>query len=124
MTLAWLSGALLGLIVLATVLVLAWRRHRLGRNFVGITVLLACAWSFAKWAVERDYRDADGYVDCWPQCTALQKSVMLGFGFAPVAWIVLGLLAAVLAAVSGPRGREWSSAETPAGRPTSSRPDA
>jgi hypothetical protein len=101
---------LLALLTLATfgaVLVVAWRRRRLGTAFAGITVILACAWGLAKIAVEHDYRDADGYVDCWPSCSHVQDTVGVGILFTPIVWILLGVLAAVLAALTGPRGREW-----------------
>ncbi len=89
---------------LAVALVLARRRGRLGLVFLATTALLAAAWVLARVAVDADYRDADGYVDCWPSCTALQDSVSLAIWAGPLVWIGLAVLTAVLAALSGPRG--------------------
>jgi hypothetical protein len=108
--LAWSQSpvlALLALVLLAAALVLAWRRGRLGIAFLAVTFFLGCAWTLSKIAIDHDYRDADGYVDCWPSCTPLQNAVALGLFFAPIAWFALGVLAAVLAALTGPRGRRW-----------------
>jgi hypothetical protein len=107
MTGLWFTAAVLTVVGLSALLVFAWRRQRLGIAFLGVTVLLASFWALAKIAVEHDYGDADGYVDCWPHCTGVQQSVILGIGGAPIAWILLGVLAAVLSALTGPRGREW-----------------
>jgi hypothetical protein len=104
---AWFTGAVVVLVALAALLVFAWRRRKLGRAFLVVTVLLAGLWGFAKWATERDVRDANGWSDCWPSCTTFQHTVAAGLGWAPLAWVILAVLAAVLAAVSGPRGREW-----------------
>jgi hypothetical protein len=103
----WAAGALVVLAATAGLLVVAWRRRKLGRTFLVVTALLAGLWGFAKWATERDVRDANGWSDCWPSCTTFQETVAAGLGWAPLAWIVLSALAAVLAALSGPRGREW-----------------
>jgi hypothetical protein len=94
------------LVVLAALLVVAWRRNQLGLAFLAVTVLLAGAWGVAKLALDRDYRGASGYGDCWPSCTPVQHAVDAGLA-APLVWILLGVLAAVLAALSGTRGREW-----------------
>jgi hypothetical protein len=103
MTLGWLLGWLLTVAALAAVLELARRRDRLGLAFIAVTLLLAGAWVLAKVAVAHDYRDGGGYVDCWPRCTNLQNAVSLGISAAPIAWALLGVFAAVLAALSGQR---------------------
>lgn len=103
---AWeipLIAALL-FVTLALLLYLARRRRRLGTAFVAVTALLAGAWMLARLAVRSDYHDADGYVDCWPRCTALQDAVALATWYGPLLFIALGVLAAVLAAITGPRG--------------------
>jgi hypothetical protein len=92
------------LLILGVVLVLSWRRGWLGRSFLAISLLLALLWIAAGAAVRSDYRDADGYIDCWPSCSALQDGVAMAIWWGPIAFVILGVLAAVLAAVSGPRG--------------------
>jgi hypothetical protein len=54
-----------------------------------------CSWPSPYWRpfyvvailfIETDYRDADGFMDCWPWCSALQEAVWLVF------WLGGGLL--------------------------------
>ena len=92
----------------AVLLVFSWRRGRLGWAFLGITVALVGLWLAAAAAVRSDYRDADGYIDCWPSCSALQDGVGIALWWSPIAFVVLGVIAAVLAAVSGPRRHSGS----------------
>lgn len=96
----WPALAAAALVAGVLVLVLARRRGWIGRTFAAITALLAAAWIVANELVARDYRDADGYVDCWPSCTVLQDTVGLAIWYGPVLWVVLAVLAAVLAALS------------------------
>jgi membrane protein implicated in regulation of membrane protease activity len=91
------------LVGLALVLIFAWRREWLGRAFLAVSVVLALLWLAAIAAVRTDYHDADGYIDCRPSCSALQDGVATAIWWGPIAFVVLGVLAAVLAAVSGPR---------------------
>lgn len=85
-------------VLLAAGLVLADRRHRLLPAFAAILVALAVGWGLAARAVAVDYRDADGFVDCWPSCTALHKTVGATLFFGPVAAVLLLVVAAVLLA--------------------------
>ena len=107
-------AAALVFLLLALLLCAAWRRGRLGLTFLALAPLVAAAWLLARAAVRADYRDADGYVDCWPSCTLLQDSVGLAIWYGPVLLIALGVVAAVLAAITGPP----SGREEPDTRPT------
>jgi hypothetical protein len=83
-------------IVAAPILALvAWARRPTG---LGLALLLIALTTVAVWGsyvafVAADYRDADGFVDCWPGCTAWQTSVR---------WVLVGgpILAAVLAGLA------------------------
>jgi hypothetical protein len=97
----WWAGSVL---VLGGGLVVAWRHGRLGVAFACVSVLLAGAWGAARWM---EVHSARSWGDCYPACTAAERAVPLGYSAPPVAFIALGVLAAALAAVSGPRGREW-----------------
>lgn len=91
-------------IVLAGVLVVARRGKQLAFVFLGETGVLAASWLLARAAIASDYRDADGYIDCWPACTVLQDSITLAVSIGPLMWLALGIVAAVLAAIPS-RGR-------------------
>jgi hypothetical protein len=70
-------------------------RRRLGRNVLLGLTLLAALWALAALAVSTDWRDADGYVDCWPNCSPLQDTVGVLFVVAPAAAVFLALSALV-----------------------------
>lgn len=60
--------------VVAT-LVVGWRAAQ-GVYISAVGLLLAAsAWVTAKIAEAHDYHDADGWADCWPSCSPLQRSV-------------------------------------------------
>jgi hypothetical protein len=61
----------------------------------------ASAFVLAAAAVKTDFRDADGFVDCWPACTALQKTIPLGLFVAPVVSVLAPLTAIVAVARRG-----------------------
>jgi hypothetical protein len=88
---------------LASVLFIA-RHRRLGLAFLTETIVFIAGWSLARAAVESDYRDADGYVDCWPSCTVLQDAVKLALLIGPLLWVGLAVVAAVLVAAYRRRG--------------------
>jgi hypothetical protein len=93
-----LLAGILVLAVLVALLVAANRRRRLRSAFAAVTVVLVSTWVLAWLAVRADYRDADGFIDCWPSCSVLQDSVGGTLFLAPLLWITLGVVAAVLAA--------------------------
>lgn len=84
-------------VILGAVLVAAWRRRRLGPIFVATVVLLAAAWALAAAAQAADFRDADGWVDCWPHCSLLQRAVGSTLVYAPIDAVLLAILANGLA---------------------------
>jgi hypothetical protein len=62
----------------------------------GIALTLGAVWTWAAVAIETDYRDADGFVDCWPSCSAFQEVVGFVYLAAPVALLVVLLAALVV----------------------------
>jgi hypothetical protein len=92
------------LVGLGGALLLAWRHRRLGIAFVVLTAVMVFVWVLAYAAISRDYRDADGWVDCWPNCTAYQNAVGGTFILGPAMFVLLGLFAAMLGAITGLRG--------------------
>ncbi|HEY4621920.1 MAG TPA: hypothetical protein VIG93_09485 [Gaiellaceae bacterium] len=97
--------ALLALAGLASLLYVAWRRRRLASTFIVVTIGSALLWGLAFAAIWTDYRDADGFVDCWPYCTAFQVAVASTFWYGPVMFLVLGVFAVALATISARRRR-------------------
>jgi hypothetical protein len=79
-------------------LAVGWRaRH--GAFITGAALFaVAGIWIVAKIANDHDYHDADGWVDCWPSCTALQRSVGAGLvgGAVLAAALVLAFVLAVV----------------------------
>jgi hypothetical protein len=65
-------------------LVLAGRRGHLLAASVVALVSLSVAWVLAKLASDAEYRDADGWVDCWPSCSPLQHAVGISLWVAPL----------------------------------------
>jgi hypothetical protein len=63
------------LLLLATALVVAARRGRLLAALVVMLMALAASRAAAAIAVRADYRDADGFVDCWPYCSTFQDVI-------------------------------------------------
>ena len=85
-----------------TALVVGWRaRH--GMLFTGLALLvIAAIWTLAKVANDRNYHDADGWADCWPSCTALQR----GVGVSLVGGALLAGVLEVAFAIAAVRGRK------------------
>jgi hypothetical protein len=59
-------------------------------------IALGAAWLLAWLAIDRDWRDADGYVDCWPSCSRVQDTVAVLYWVAPAAALLL-VVAALIA---------------------------
>ena len=93
----------------AVALALRWPR-RLTR--VGLAAVLAlAALDLVAWAaVGTDFRDADGFIDCWPYCTPLQEAVGMAVSWSPILTAALAGLEAVYLFVRSrrraPRGAE------------------
>ncbi|MEX2210839.1 MAG: hypothetical protein WD689_03650 [Gaiellaceae bacterium] len=98
-SIAWILARLAPVVALGWLLYTAWRRGRLGWAFAAVAVLLAVAWLLAAAAVQTHFHDADGFVDCWPHCGALQTAVSWTLFYGPIYLVLLAVLAAVLAAV-------------------------
>jgi hypothetical protein len=84
-------------VVLVALLILAQRGRRLGAALVAIVLAGAALWLVSWIAIRSDYRDADGYVDCWPDCTPLQDGVAIGFWLVPIAVVALMVVGGLLA---------------------------
>lgn len=91
------------LVAFGLLLFIAWRRERLARAFVAVTAVLVVAWGAALAAIWTDYRDADGFVDCWPSCSHFQHAVASAFWYGPAIFVVLGAFAGVLGIVAARR---------------------
>lgn len=72
-----LLGSALALVLLARV-IRGTARGREVAVLAALAIVLA-AYVLSAVAIEADYRDADGYMDCWPSCTGLQELVRWGF---------------------------------------------
>ena len=80
----------------------AYRRRRLGLTSVVGVVALAVAWSLAELAISTDWHDADGFADCFPSCSGVQRTVGFVFFSAPAA-VALFVLALVFSRLLGGR---------------------
>lgn len=98
--------ALLTFLGITLLLTMAWRRGRLALAFVGVAALLAATWVLAYVAMVLDFRDADGWVDCWPGCTILQDGVHAALELGPLVFFGSALCAAMLGGITWRRGRE------------------
>jgi hypothetical protein len=81
-----------------------YRNRRLARNAVIWLAILAALWVLAAVAISTDWRDADGYVDCWPHCMRVQQTVGVLFWIAPVA-AALTAISALVASLARRRQR-------------------
>lgn len=69
----------LALAAAATAAVVVGWRARHGVLWTGGALLVVVGiWTLAKIAYDRDWRDADGFFDCYPSCSALQRGVGVG----------------------------------------------
>jgi hypothetical protein len=101
---AWTVGlALVSLVALTCgLLVLAWRRGRLGVASAVVMGLGVVAWVAVFAAVTSGYHDADGFADCGDDCTPAHRFAALGFIAAP---LLISLSAAGLMVALVARGR-------------------
>ena len=80
---------IVALIVVASILLL-YLAHRIGRLLVASLAMIgiaATAFVLALVAIERDFRDADGFMDCWPNCTLVQDVVGVTVFAAPIVFV-------------------------------------
>lgn len=77
--------AILSVLVLTGgLLVLAWRRRRLGVASAVLLVVALVAWATAFAAITAGFHDADGFVDCRDSCTLAHRVAVLGFVAPPL----------------------------------------
>jgi hypothetical protein len=66
----------IGVLVLGPVVTgLTWltTRRPMALSIFGMAVLLDALWLSILALVSHDYRDMDGFIDCWPSCTVEQQ---------------------------------------------------
>ncbi len=73
--------ALLGLVAIAV----GERHGRLRSALAACVLALGVLWLAALAAVKTDWRDADGFIDCWPSCTLYQDATGVILIWSPVA---------------------------------------
>ena len=78
-------------------------RSPLASVVLGGVVLLAALVVVAWVAIATDVGDADGFVDCWPNCTALQEIVGAAVFWAPVLMAAIVVLSAAYLGVTSRR---------------------
>jgi hypothetical protein len=81
-----------------------WRTWRRGLPLVVAVAALAAAFVTAAVLIAQDYRDADGWVDCWPNCSTLQTGVGVTFIWGGALLVVAGLASLGALAVLAVRG--------------------
>jgi hypothetical protein len=79
------------LLAIAILFVFAYRRGVLLAVTAAVFLLACVASGLAYWAAATDYRDADGFVDCWPNCTAIQDATGWGVFLAPIVGLIAGI---------------------------------
>jgi hypothetical protein len=78
--------ALLGSVVIAV----GARHDRLRSALAACLLALGMLWLAMLAAVRTDWRDADGFIDCWPSCTLYQDAtgvVLIGSPVVVLAWL-------------------------------------
>jgi hypothetical protein len=99
-----LTVSLLVVVGIVAGLVVAARRGHLLLASAGTLAALAGMWALAAVAVRADYRDADGFVDCWPGCTPVQRAVGAALFYGPIAALLV-LIATALLLMARRKGR-------------------
>lgn len=88
---------------LAVALVAGYRARILGWVSLALIALGAAAFALAELAISTDYRDADGEVDCWPTCSAVQDATGVGF-YGGLLVVLVGAVGLLVAAALRRRG--------------------
>ena len=69
--------------------------------------LVSSAYVAANVMIATDYKDADGFVDCWPYCSGVQEAVKVAFWFGGGLLVLIGVVSLVWAALAvARRGRD------------------
>jgi hypothetical protein len=89
-----LTGAALVPLAAAALL---WLRHRRSWTLalLSVTTALFCIFVVAVVLITTDYRDADGFIDCWPHCSAFQDAVRWAFLLGGALVLLGGLIALI-----------------------------
>jgi hypothetical protein len=97
---AWLVYVAVGALVVLVcgLLAGALARGRLGAAAAVLGALAVALWALDLAAISSGYRDADGFVDCAEECTAVHFTTAIGFLGAPLL-VSVSALAAVVALV-------------------------
>lgn len=96
-TALWVT-ALVAVGIVFGVLLAGRRGHLLAASLVTL-LLLTVAWVVAKLAQDADYRDADGWIDCWPSCSPVQHAAGISLWVAPLVGLLVLLLTVVIFAI-------------------------
>jgi hypothetical protein len=99
------ATALVLLLAPAVVVYVGWRRGRFALAYLSCVGALLALWAATLLAIDVDYRDADGHMDCWPSCTAYQKAVGAVFWSTIPLVALLTVACVVFAAVTAWRRR-------------------
>ncbi len=86
-------------ITAVTSILVLYLAHRIGRLLATSLAMIAIAamtFVLALVAIDRDFRDADGFIDCWPHCTLFQDAVGATIFAAPIVFIVAVLAIVVV----------------------------
>lgn len=90
---AFVQVAFANLAVTPILAALWWRSRRPGAGLVlGAVVLLDGAWVSALLLAFSGWEHADGFMDCWPSCTAGQDATRVILLGAPVVMAPIGIV--------------------------------
>jgi heme/copper-type cytochrome/quinol oxidase subunit 3 len=92
MTYVLIVAALVPAVALVAAAVL-WRLRPSTRPLLIVAIVLAAAYTVANVLIAIDYDDADGFMDCWPDCSGVQEAIR-------TALFIGGTLLLLVAAVS------------------------
>lgn len=83
--------ALAFIAVLSLILYGGFKLHKPVIGFVAAATVTAGLWVAVERAISTDYRDADGFGDCWPACSVVQNGVGTLDVLAPAALVFLAI---------------------------------
>lgn len=101
-------------VAVAALLYIAHRRDHLVPFALALLALATGAFAFAYAANETRWRDADGWADCWPSCTAIQEATRWGLFLSPGILLVVAF-ALVFGGVSRRRSKREGDGAAEAG---------
>ena len=76
---------------IGVLLYVAHRRGHLVAVGLALLALSAAAFGLAFAAMQTQWRDADGWADCWPSCEPIHELTRLGLFFTPGIVLLVGL---------------------------------